>query len=130
MILEKNINALMSKLDLFFVKIPCLRSHNGKYLKGEPFDYIVIKEGTTYCFDAKECHQKTLYESQIKLDQFNEMLKAEKHGAKVFFMIYFVKNKTIKFVHPQTILDNKKANIDSKEVNNDLKKTFLKYFRF
>lgn len=122
--LEKNINKLFERLPFFSVKIPVLRAHTGQYIKGEPFDYIVIKDGITYCFDAKECKQDALYSRQIKEHQFNELLKAEKNGAKVFFLIWFVKTNTLKFIHPQTIIDNNKATLESVDVSNDLIQIF------
>ena len=119
--LEKHISSLFKRLPFFWTKMNERRLHDGTYVQGEPFDYIVIREGTTYCFDAKEASSKDiLYASNIPAHQFNDMLKAENNGAKVFFLIYFVKAKKIKFIHPKTILDDKKATPFSEETNNDL----------
>lgn len=128
MILEKNLNKLLSALPLFFKKLYPHRLHTGQYVSGEPFDYIVIMEGRTYCFDAKECSSDALYSSQIPVHQFNDMIKAEKYGATVFFLIYFVKHRTITFIHPMTILDDGKATHISKQVENDLSVVIKKYF--
>ena len=127
MILEKNLNRLLSRLPLFYKKLHPHRLHTGQYIEGEPFDYLVIMNGVTYCFDAKE-QNNDLYASEIPMHQFNDMLKAEKHGAVVFFIIYFKKEHKIKFVHPSTILHDKKASASSKDVESELKNIILNFF--
>lgn len=127
MILEKNLNKLLSRLPLFYQKLHPHRLHTGQYVEGEPFDYLVIREGKTYCFDAKE-QKNNLYLSEIPLHQLNNLLKAEKNGAIVFFLIYFVTPHKLCFIHPKTIIDDKKATPDSPQVENDIKNIILKYF--
>lgn len=126
-ILEKNLNRMFSRLPVFFKKLHPHRLHTGQYVEGEPFDYILIMEGTTYCFDAKE-QNDDLYFKEIPMHQFNDMLKAEKHGATVFFLIYFKKHHKLKFVHPSTIMRDNKASISSEEVDNKLKTLILNFF--
>jgi penicillin-binding protein-related factor A (putative recombinase) len=126
MILEKNLNQLFERLPMFYRKLHPHRLHNGEYVEGEPFDYLVMMGGETFCFDAKECASSVLYLSKIPLSQFNNLLKAEKHGATVFFLIYFVENKKMAFVHPKTILKNDKATSESEQVENNLKKVILR----
>lgn len=117
---ETQLNQLFSRLDLFFVKIPETRSHDGRYIKGEPFDYVVIMDGKTYCFDAKTAAKDVLYEKNIPLEQFNNLRLTEKQGATVFFLILFKESMTIKFIHPRTILNEGRATIDSVEIHNEL----------
>lgn len=127
MILENNLNKLFLRLPLFYKKLHPHRLHTGKYIEGEPFDYIVIMDGVTYCFDAKE-QNNDLYFKEIPVHQFNDMLKAEKHGATVFFLIYFKKEHKLRFVHPSIIMRDNKASVSSEEVENELKKIILKFF--
>ena len=124
MILEKNLNKLFSRLPIFYKKLHPHRLHDGQYVEGEPFDYIVIMEGTIYCFDAKE-QNDDLYFKEIPMHQFNDLLKAEKCGAVVFFLIYFKHTKTICFVHPTTIIEENKATPTTKQVDNKLKTMIL-----
>jgi penicillin-binding protein-related factor A (putative recombinase) len=127
MILEKNLNKLLGRLPLFYKKLHPNRLHSGKYIEGEPFDYLVIFDGITYCFDAKE-QEDDLYFKEIPIHQFNDMLKAEKHGAKVFFLIYFKKEHKLKFVHPSIIMRDNRASASSDEVDNKLKTIILNFF--
>jgi penicillin-binding protein-related factor A (putative recombinase) len=117
---ETQLNQLFAVMDLFFVKIPEERSHDGRYIKGEPFDYIVIMAGKTYCFDAKTAAKDVLYEKSIPLEQFNNLLLAEKQGATVFFLVLFKESRKIKFLHPRTILSDGRATVDSVEVLNEV----------
>lgn len=119
MILEKNLNKLLARLPLFYKKLHPHRLHTGQYIEGEPFDYLIIMDGITYCFDAKE-NKNDLQASEIPLHQFNDLLKAEKHGAVVFFLIYFSTAKKLCFIHPQTILNDGKATVNSAQVSNSL----------
>ena len=130
MILESQLEKLFDRLPVFYKKLHPNRTHHGKYIEGEPFDYILFREGSIFCFDAKETKKNVLYASQIPIHQFNDLLKAEKHGAIVFFIIYFSTQKKLKFVHPKTILDDKKATIKSVECENDLKNLLLNFFKF
>jgi len=127
MILEKNLNKLFSRMPLFYKKLHPHRLHNGQYVEGEPFDYLLIREGMTYCFDAKE-QKDNLYAKEIPIHQFNDLLKAEKHGAVVFFLIYFTHVKKLCFVHPSVILRDNKATPTSEQVDNPLKDVILGYF--
>ena len=128
MILEKNLNKLFSRLPIFWKKLYPHRLHNGQYVEGEPFDYLILREGEVFCFDAKEQKDNVLYFSEIPIGQFNNLLAAEKQGAKVFFLIYFVKPHKLCFIHPKTIIDDNKATPDSPQVDNSIKKLVLKYF--
>lgn len=128
MILEKNLNRLLDRLPVFYTKLHPLRLHTGKYISGEPFDYLVIMNGSVYCFDAKETKDGNLYFKDIPTHQINDLLRAEKNGALVFFLIYFVKEHKISFVHPRTIMEANKATPLSLQVENPLKKIILQHF--
>lgn len=129
MILEKNLNKLFDCLPLFYRKLHPQRLHTGQYIEGEPFDYFILIEGETFCFDAKECKKNVLYASLIPVHQFNDLLKAEKHGAQVFFIIYFVSSNKLCFVHPRTILDEGKVTPESNQVSNTISKIILNHFK-
>ncbi len=125
--LEKNISQLLDILPLFYKKLHPNRAHNGKYIEGEPFDFIVIKKSEVYCFDTKECSSDCLYFKNIPLHQFNDLLKAEKQGAIVFFLIYFTKYRKLLFIHPRTIIETNKATPSSIEIESDLKNIIKSY---
>lgn len=126
MILENNLNKLFSRLPVFYKKLHAHRLHTGKYIEGEPFDYLLMMDGVTYCFDAKE-QNDDLYLKEIPMHQFNDLLKAEKHGAVVFFLIYFKHTRSLHFIHPNIILKDNKATPTSEQVNNALRVEILKY---
>ncbi len=128
MILEKNLNKLFKRLPLFVQKLHPHRLNDGTYVSGEPFDYLIIREDETFCFDAKESSKDVLYASIIPIHQFNDLLKAEKHGAKVFFLVFFKPSHKICFFHPKTILDDKKVTPSSNQVSNSITNIVLKYF--
>ncbi|NCC41476.1 MAG: hypothetical protein EOM21_19035 [Gammaproteobacteria bacterium] len=115
--LEQNLNKLFTRLNFFWMKLHPHRLFDGTYISGEPFDYIIIREGKTICFDAKECNSNALYASKIPVHQFNDLLKAEKNGAFVFFLIHFKKQNKICFIHPNTILTDGVATPNSIQVD-------------
>lgn len=75
------------------------RTQDGVYLEGEPFDYEVISNGKTFCFDAKECHaNKWNLKTNAKLSQVKNLLDAADNGAEAFFLVWFAEqNKIVKF---------------------------------
>lgn len=71
------------------------RSHDGKYISGEPFDYEFLFRGVLYAFDAKECESSRFSLSNCKLHQVKNLFDLSGHGAKAFFLVYFKNEKKL-----------------------------------
>ena len=69
------------------------RLHDGKYVAGEPFDYIFITKHKTFCFDAKQTIQDHWQVKQKDIKQAKNLLVLENIGIDAFFLIYFFKFK-------------------------------------
>lgn len=69
------------------------RLHNGKYIKGELFDYIIFSKQYKCCFDAKETI-KLYWQAELKdIKQAKNLLLTKKHGMDSFFLVYFYSTK-------------------------------------
>lgn len=75
------------------------RTQDGTYIEGEPFDYEVISQGKTYCFDTKECHADSWnLKTNAKISQIKNLYDAAQNGAESFFLVWFAtSNKIITF---------------------------------
>lgn len=78
-----------------------LRTYEGKYIQGEPFDYEFFIHGKVYCFDAKENMSGGLVwrlrltgsrgaktNARI-LKQASNLLNCKRNGAEAFFLVAF-----------------------------------------
>ncbi len=75
------------------------RLHNGKYIKGEPFDYtIILNNGTILCFDAKGVHSDRWKVLDKDIIQLNNLIKIRNSHTKCFFLVYFYPLKTYKII--------------------------------
>lgn len=76
------------------------RLHNGKYIDGEPFDFtIILKNGKTLVFDAKEIHSKTWKILPKDIKQCNNMLRCVQNKyCKAFFIVYFHEYKEYRII--------------------------------
>ena len=66
-----------------------LRTQQGVYLEGEPFDYEIIVDGIVHCFDAKECVGSRWNLSNAKLSQLRNLLVCQKNGAQAYFLVWY-----------------------------------------
>ena len=78
-----------------------LRTFEGKYIEGEPFDYEFFIKGRVYCFDAKECKNSTGkwkilmtgnrgVKTNLRLrKQAMNLLACRDNGAVAFFLVAF-----------------------------------------
>lgn len=100
--LESEINRILKYLNSIGIhghKNHANRTHEGKYLDGECFDYEVISGGKVYCFDAKEVHSPTWnLKTNAKLSQIKALYDTAENGAEAFFLVWFaIQNKIIRF---------------------------------
>lgn len=75
------------------------RLHNGKYIKGEPFDYtMILDNGSILCFDAKAVHSTKWKVLDKDIIQLNNLLKIQNINTKCFFIVYFYPLKQYKII--------------------------------
>ena len=80
------------------------RSHDGKYLAGEPFDYEIFRDKTLIAFDAKECKSNSFQTTNCKLSQIKSLQDIERHGGEAFFLVYFfLTNSLVKYTLEQVM---------------------------
>lgn len=76
-----------------------LRTVDGTYLEGEPYDYEIFlsANGVPYhaCFDAKECADLIWRMKPKDIKQAETLKHCKNAGADAFFLIYFVPTKTL-----------------------------------
>lgn len=72
----------------------CNRLHTGKYISGEPFDYIILTAKYKIVFDAKETISNKWQVKQKDKKQAINLLKCYNVGMESFFLIYFKKDST------------------------------------
>lgn len=89
--LESNINKVckyIEKIGGFAYKMQPLRTQDGIYISGEPFDYIVILPQYKAVFDAKEVKTNKWHVVPKDIKQCNEMKKCKNAGFKAYFIFY------------------------------------------
>lgn len=104
-ILEYNVNKLIDYLNSkklgFGFKLHPERLHDGKYITGEAFDYIIITKHKTFYFDAKVVSTSRIW-TPVKKDITQAInLKKIKELNKnyvCFFLIYFKLEKEIRYL--------------------------------
>lgn len=69
------------------------RLHNGKYISGECFDYIILSKDYKCCFDAKETTQDKWVMKAKDIKQADNLYNCSLHGMDCFFLIYFYSNR-------------------------------------
>lgn len=69
------------------------RLHKGQYIKGEPFDFIIISKNYSCCFDAKMTKLDHYKIEKKDIAQAHNLLQVWKTGIDAFFLIYFLNNK-------------------------------------
>lgn len=71
-----------------------LRTADGTFLAGEPYDYEIFarRNGAPYhaCFDAKECMEFSWHMKKKDIKQADDLKHCKNAGADAFFLIYFV----------------------------------------
>lgn len=100
--LERQIDTLCSYINALGFhahKNHPLRTADGTYLEGEPYDYEIFLSvnGAPYhaCFDAKECADLTWRMKPKDVKQAETLKHCKNAGADAFFLIYFVPMKTL-----------------------------------
>lgn len=71
-----------------------LRTVDGTFLAGEPYDYEIFarRNGAPYhaCFDAKECMEFSWHMKKKDIKQAEALKHCKNAGVDAFFLIYFV----------------------------------------
>lgn len=109
---ENQINKVceyINKTGGFAHKLCPERSFKGNYIKGEPFDYIIITNEYKAAFDAKECNTNTwrIYDKDIR--QCNELKKCKNAGFKAYFLVCYEK-KDVKQIDVDIVIETLKNN--------------------
>ena len=69
------------------------RTFDGKFIRGEPFDYEIFLPEVKYCFDAKECKSNRWSLQNAKPQQVNALKQCKNVGFTAFFLVYFYTEK-------------------------------------
>ena len=80
------------------------RLYDGKYIKGEPYDYDVFTPKVHMCFDAKETTQKHWNIKDKDIKQAYELKRCKNAGCDAFFLIYFVQKMALVRVDVDVVL--------------------------
>lgn len=74
------------------------RTHDGKYIEGEKFDYIILSENYKCCFDAKMSISDKYKIMKKDIKQAHNLLMTYRAGLDSFFLIYFKSIKNYKVI--------------------------------
>lgn len=77
----------------FATKLHPHRLHNGKYIDGEPFDYMLMLPDYKACFDAKEMTGDRWNFEEKDIKQAENLKHCKNTGIDSFFLVYFTKIK-------------------------------------
>ena len=98
---ENQINKLVDsiiKSGYFGTKLHPHRLHDGTYVDGEPFDYMIALPEYKACFDAKSIHGDSWKFEKKDIKQAANLKHCKNAGLDSFFIVYFFKlRKMIKF---------------------------------
>ena len=89
---ERQINKVceyINSIGGFAHKLCAERNIQGTFIKGEPFDYIVLMKEYKAVFDAKECKTRKWRMVEKDIRQCDEMKKCKNAGLKAYFLICF-----------------------------------------
>ena len=89
---ERQINKVceyINSIGGFAHKLCAERNIQGTFIKGEPFDYIVLMKEYKAVFDAKECKTRKWRMVEKDIKQCDEMKKCKNAGLKAYFLICF-----------------------------------------
>lgn len=93
---ESEINKLVkyiNNIGYFSTKLHPNRNHVGKYIAGEPFDYIILLPDYKACFDAKQMSGDRWNFEDKDIMQADNLKKCKNTGIDAFFLVYFIKKK-------------------------------------
>lgn len=81
------------------------RLYDGRYIKGEPYDYDVFLPSSHMCFDAKETMSKNWQIRDKDIRQAQELKRCKNAGCDAFFLIYFYQHMSLVRVDVDKVLD-------------------------
>lgn len=91
----------------FAHKLCAERTINGTFIRGEPFDYIVLTTDYKAVFDAKECKSNKWGMKPKDIKQCNELKKCKNAGFKAYFLICF-EGRNVKMIDVDNVIDTLK----------------------
>lgn len=90
--LEKEVDKLLDYIALMGYhghKNHPLRTSDGKWIQGEPYDYDIFLPGYHAAFDTKECATRSWHMLPKDIRQTDTLLRCQKAGLDAFFLILF-----------------------------------------
>ena len=107
----------INRIGGFAHKLCAERTIQGTFVKGEPFDYIILTKDYKATFDAKQCKTNTWHIVQKDIKQANELKKCKNAGCNAYFLICF-ENKDVRMIDVDDVIDILKQNKKSiKNIN-------------
>ncbi len=89
---ERQINKVceyINNIGGFAHKLCAERTIQGTFIKGEPFDYIILTKDYKAVFDAKEAETGTYHIVKKDIKQINELKKCKNAGCNAYLLICF-----------------------------------------
>lgn len=114
---EKVLVAYKNKFGGHYHKNNPLRLHNGKYVRGEVFDFEVFSKGYKCVFDCKSIDSETWQIREKDFKQLDNLLECKQAGLDAYFLINF--NGEVREVDAGLVvkaLGENRKNIKYKEV--------------
>ena len=90
--LDKEVDKLLDYITLMGYhghKNHPLRTSDGQWLQGEPYDYDLFLPGYHAAFDTKECATRSWHMQPKDIRQADTLLRCQKAGLDAFFLILF-----------------------------------------
>lgn len=97
--------AVVEKMGYHGHKNNAERLYDGRYIKGEPYDYDVFLPSVHMCFDAKETMSKNWQIRDKDIRQAHELKKCKNAGCDAFFLIYFYQHMCLVRVDVDKVLE-------------------------
>lgn len=104
---ERQINKVceyINSIGGFAHKLCAERTIQGTFIKGEPFDYIVLMKEYKAVFDAKECKTRQWHMVDKDIRQCDEMKKCKNAGLKAYFLICF-EGYDVRMIDVDTVIE-------------------------
>jgi penicillin-binding protein-related factor A (putative recombinase) len=89
---ESQINKLIKyifDIGYFGTKLHPNRNHEGQYIEGEPFDYMIVLPNYKACFDAKMSKGMRWRFEKKDIKQAENLKHCKNAGMDAFFLVYF-----------------------------------------
>lgn len=102
----KKVCEYINSIGGFAHKLCAERTIQGTFIKGEPFDYIVLTKNYKAVFDAKEVKTDKWHMKDKDIRQCNELKKCKNAGIKAYFLIY--SDGVVRMIDVDTVIETLK----------------------